>query len=59
MIELKCSCKFDFKEGKKIICKKHDQALLYGYFINGEIRIMCQVGEDEIISKKRFGKGLY
>ena len=48
---MKCDCKFDFKEGKKIRCKVHDQSLLYGYIKDGQIRVICQVGEDELISK--------
>ena len=51
---MKATCKFDFIEGRRIICKTHDQALLYAYFKNGEVALICQIGEDEIFSGERY-----
>ena len=44
-------CKFEYKEGKKVFCKTHNQSLLYAYVVDGEIHLICQVGEDEILSE--------
>lgn len=59
--KLKCSCEFKVLKNGKLYCKKHEQALMYVYVVNGEHRYICQVGEDEllsIINDKGFVQGL-
>jgi len=40
-------CKFKLLKNKKLYCETHEQALMYVYLIDGEYKIICQVGEDE------------
>ena len=54
---LKCNCKFDvYKTNNKLYCKTHEQSLIYIYVIDGKHRYICQVGEDELLSKIKKSK---
>lgn len=48
------TCRFVIGANGKLICARHDQSLLYVYFDEDGIRILCQVMEDiEHLAKKR------
>jgi len=44
-------CSFVINDRGRVYCSVHEQGLLYGYTFDERLYLICQVGEDEAITK--------